>query len=94
VRAAQRPLHTLLSYQGSIGPGLKKKGANAEPLGPYNAEFRAGFDRKITEWACDFITRSKEAGKPFYIYLPYTMVHNPTIPDPEYVGKTKRGNWA
>jgi len=72
----------------------RKKGANAEPLGPYNAEFRAGFDRKITEWACDFMTRSKEADKPFYIYLPYTQVHNPTIPDLEYVGKTRRGNWA
>ena len=38
--------------------------------------------------------RSKEAGKPFYVYLPYAQVHNPTIPDPEYAGKTKRGNWA
>ena len=40
------------------------------------------------------MTRSKEAGKPFYLYLPYTQVHIPPIPDPEYVGKTKRGNWA
>ena len=38
--------------------------------------------------------RSKEAGKPFYVYLPYTQVHIPPIPDPEYVGKTKRGNWG
>ena len=60
----------------------------------YDAEFRAGFDRKITEWATDFMTRSKEAGKPFYVYLPYTQVHIPPIPDPEYVGKTKRGNWG
>ena len=40
------------------------------------------------------MTRSKEAGKPFYVYLPYTQVHIPPIPDPEYAGKTKRGNWA
>ena len=40
------------------------------------------------------MTRSKEAGKPFYVYLPYTQVHIPPIPDPEYVGKTKRGNWG
>ena len=40
------------------------------------------------------MTRSKSADKPFYLYLPYTQVHNPAIPDPEYVGKTKRGNWA
>jgi arylsulfatase len=28
------------------------------------------------------------------MYLPYTQVHIPPIPDPEYAGKTKRGNIA
>ena len=37
--------------------------------------------------------RSKQAGKPFYLYLPYSQVHNPAIPDAEYAGKTKRGSW-
>ena len=72
----------------------RKKGEKSEVVSIYDAEFRAGFDRKITEWACDFMTRSKEAGKPFYVYLPYTQVHIPPIPDPQYAGKTKRGNWA
>ena len=72
----------------------KKKGEKAQPVGVYDAEFRAGFDRKITEWATDFMTRAKDDDKPFYMYLPYTQVHIPTIPDPEYAGKTKRGNWA
>ena len=72
----------------------RKKGASAEPVSPYDAEFRAGFDRKITEWACDFMARAKEAGKPFYLYLPFTQVHIPPIPDPAYVGKTRQGNWA
>ena len=72
----------------------RKKGEKSEVVSTYDAEFRAGFDRKITDWACDFMARSKEAGKPFYVYLPYTQVHNPAIPDPEYAGKTKRGNWA
>jgi arylsulfatase len=72
----------------------RKKGEKSETLAIYDAEFRAGFDRKITEWACDFMSRSKDAGKPFYVYLPYTQVHIPPIPDPEYAGKTKRGNWA
>ena len=53
-------------------------------IATYDAEFRAAFDRKITEWAIDFMTRSKKAGKPFYMYLPYTQVHIPPIPDPEY----------
>ena len=63
-------------------------------IATYDAEFRAGFDRKITDWAIDFMTRSKDAGKPFYLYLPYTQVHIPPIPDPEYAGKTKHGNWG
>ena len=72
----------------------RKKGAKHEVIATYDAEFRAGFDRKITDWAVDFMTRSARDGKPFYAYLPYTQVHIPTIPDPEYAGRTKRGNWA
>jgi len=72
----------------------KKKGSQAEAIATYDAEFRASFDRKITDWAIDFMGRSKQEGKPFYVYLPYTQVHIPTIPDPEYAGKTRRGNWA
>jgi len=72
----------------------KKKGAQAEVIATYDAEFRAGFDRKITNWAMDFMSRAKQDGKPFYMYLPYTQVHIPPIPDPEFAGKTKRGNMA
>jgi arylsulfatase A-like enzyme len=72
----------------------KKKGSNAEVIATYDAEFRAGFDRQITDWAIDFLGRSKKEGKPFYLYLPYTQVHIPPIPDPAYTGKTRRGNWA
>lgn len=72
----------------------KKKGSKSEVIATYDAAFRATFDRKITDWAIDFMGRAKEDGKPFYIYLPYTQVHSPPIPDPAYACKTKRGNWA
>ena len=72
----------------------RKKGEKPEAVSVYDAEWKAGFDRKITGWATDFMQRSKDAGKPFYCYLPYTQVHNPSIPDPEYAGKTKHGNFA
>src|SRR5262249_22100811 len=72
----------------------RKKGSNAETIAAYDAEWRAGFDRKITEWAIDFIKRSDAEGKPFYTYLPYTQTHLPMIPDSEYVGRTKNGNFA
>jgi arylsulfatase A-like enzyme len=72
----------------------RKKGAKHEVIATYDVEFRAGFDRKITDWAIDFMRRSREQGKPFYLYLPYTQVHIPPVPDAEYVGKTRRGSWA
>ena len=72
----------------------RKKGAKAEVIATYDAKFRAGFDRQITNWARDFMRRAHEEGKPFYVYLPYTQVHIPPIPDPEYAGKTRRGNIA
>ena len=72
----------------------RKKGSKPEVIAAYDAEFRAGFDRNITDWAVDFMRRAHREGKPFYLYLPYTQVHIPPIPDPEYAGKTKRGNWA
>ncbi len=31
---------------------------------------------------------------PFHAYLPYTQVHIPPIPDPEFAQKTRRGTWA
>jgi arylsulfatase A-like enzyme len=68
--------------------------AEAEVLATYDAEFRAGFDRQITDWAVGFMRRAHEQGRPFYAYLPYTQVHIPPIPDPEYAGKTKHGNLA
>lgn len=72
----------------------KKKDSKAEVIATYDAEFRAGFDRKLTNWAIDFMSRAKGDSKPFYLYLPYTQVHIPPVPDPEYAGKTKHGNMA
>jgi arylsulfatase len=72
----------------------RKKGQTSEVIATYDAAFRAGFDRKITDWAIAFMRRAHGEGKPFYAYLPYTQVHIPPIPDPEYAGKTRRGNIA
>ena len=72
----------------------RTKGSAAEVLATYDAGFRAGFDRQVTDWAIGFMRRAHQAGRPFYVYLPYTQVHIPPIPDPEYAGRTRRGNLA
>ena len=71
-----------------------RKGEDATVAAIYDLDYRARFDRQITQRAIDFMRRSHAEGKPFYLYLPYTQVHIPPIPDPEYAGRTKRGNWA
>ncbi len=37
----------------------RKKGARSEVISTYDAEFRAGFERKITEWSVDFMCRTR-----------------------------------
>ena len=37
------------------------------------------------------MTRAKSEGKPFYVYLPYTQVHIPPIPDPDSRARPNAG---
>ncbi len=38
---------------------------------------RPEIDREVTDLAKDFMTRQAKAGKPFFLYLPYTQTHVP-----------------
>jgi arylsulfatase A-like enzyme len=38
--------------------------------------------------------RQVEAKKPFFVYLPYTATHFPTMPHPDFKGITGNGPWA
>jgi arylsulfatase len=38
--------------------------------------------------------RQAEADKPFFVYLPYTATHFPTMPHPDFVGKSGNGPWG
>ncbi len=65
----------------------RRKGEEHEVIATYDTQFRADLDRKITDWAIDSMHRSHDQGRPFNMYLPYTQVHVPPIPDPEYASK-------
>jgi arylsulfatase len=38
------------------------------------------------------MTRSRRAGRPFFLYVPFTHLHFPTLPHPEFNGKTGAGD--
>jgi arylsulfatase A-like enzyme len=70
------------------------KGEAPKNVKVYNLAERRVIDRECTDKAKDFMARQVAAGKPFFAYIPYTMVHMPILPAPEFDGKTGNGFWA
>ena len=71
-----------------------KKGEVPKKVRPYRLDYRPLIDRDLTDKAIDFMKRQAEAKKPFFVYLPYTATHFPTLPHPDFVGKSGNGPWA
>jgi len=71
-----------------------RKGMNPKKVRVYDMEYRAQIDRDLTDKAIDFIGRQAKAQKPFFVYIPYTATHFPTLPHPDFAGKTGNGKWA
>lgn len=71
-----------------------KKGKKPKKVKVYDLEYRPLIDRDLTDKAMDFMESSVKADKPFFVYLPYTATHFPTMPHPEFKGKTGNGPWA
>ena len=70
------------------------KGEEPKPVRPYRLDYRPLIDRDLTDRAIMFMEESVEAGRPFFVYLPYTATHFPTMPHPDFAGKTGHGPWA
>ena len=71
-----------------------RKGEKPRKVRPWNLEYRPLIDVDLTDKAINFMKRQTKAGKPFFVYLPYTATHFPVLPHPMYAGKTGNGSWA
>jgi arylsulfatase A-like enzyme len=71
-----------------------RKGEKAREVAELNVDRRRTMEAEITSRAVEFIKRNASAGKPFYAYVSSSMVHLPTLPSPEFAGKTGNGDWA
>jgi arylsulfatase len=71
-----------------------EKGNAPKQVRPYDLEYRPIIDRDLTDRAIDFMTRQVAADTPFFVYLPYTATHFPTMPHPDFVGKSGKGRWG
>jgi arylsulfatase len=55
---------------------------------------RRQIDSDLTRMACDFVVKNGKAGKPFFLYLPITQMHYPTLPHRDFAGRTGSGDFA
>jgi arylsulfatase len=69
-----------------------RAGQPSTPVKPFNLETRRTVDREATERGVDFMTRSARARTPFFLYLPFTLIHFPTLPHPEFAGTSGAGD--
>src|SRR5690349_18867304 len=70
-----------------------RKGERSKNGVVYDLNQRRLIDAEITHRTVNFMERSVASGKPFYAYVPFTLVHFPTLPNPKYAGKTGFGDF-
>jgi arylsulfatase len=70
------------------------KGNGAKKVGTYNIERRRTIDSELVDKAVAFMKKSSEANKPFFVFMPFTQAHLPTLPHPDFDGKTGNGHYA
>jgi arylsulfatase len=70
-----------------------RKGQKSRDVVVYDLEQRRLIDAEITRRTIDFMKRNVQTGKPFYAYVPFTLVHWPTLPNPKFAGTTGFGDF-
>lgn len=71
--------------------GSSKDGA--KPTEVYDRKMRPYIDEKIASKAVNFIQETNKE-EPFFLYVPWSLPHHPSIPHPDFQGKTGHGRYA
>jgi arylsulfatase len=72
---------------------IGRKGQKSSDVAVYDLEQRRLIDAEITRRTIDFMKRSVQSAKPFHAYVPFTLVHFPTLLNPRFAGKTGFGDF-
>ena len=71
-----------------------ERGKEARNVKVYDLDARRVIDADLTERAKAFMRRAAKAGRPFFAYVPLTQLHYPTLPHPEFAGRSGAGDFA
>jgi len=69
-------------------------GQPAKDVAEYGLEKRRLIDSELTEKSIDFMRRKANGDKPFFLYVPLTHLHFPTLAHPYFAGKSGVGEFA
>jgi len=64
-------------------------GGPLQAVKPFTPEVRAEIDYELVDKSIDFMKRQRAAGKPFFLYLPFSMGHVPNLPAKASAGKSR-----
>jgi arylsulfatase A len=95
-REGESPETLKAAFAGELRKGNPRSMKNKVPLMRNEAciEFPADqstITRRFADEGIRFITRSVQAGKPFFLYLANSMPHTPLFASPEFLGTSERG---
>jgi arylsulfatase len=71
-----------------------RKGRAPRDVKPYDVPARREIDGDLTKRAIDFMRQSVADEEPFFAFVPFTQPHLPTLPHPDFDGKTGNGHYA
>jgi arylsulfatase A-like enzyme len=60
----------------------------------YDLEMRRAIDAELTRRSCEYLRERAADGQRFFLYVPLTQLHFPTIPHRDFEGRTGKGDFA
>lgn len=60
----------------------------------YDLDARRGIDETLVDRSIAFMHRQQAQKRPFFLYLPLVHLHFPTLPHPDFAGRTGAGDFA
>lgn len=74
-------------YEGTAKDGIKL-------LEPYTKDNRPFIDEKIAQKSVAYIKEQAKSEQPFFLYIPWSLVHHPSIAHPDFQGKSDAGKFG
>lgn len=71
-----------------------RRGEPAKKCEPYDLDMRRRIDEELTKRSCAFVRAQASKEPPFFLYVPLTQLHYPTLPHRDFQGSSKKGDFA